>query len=821
MQCRDLIRNWRQAARSLKQSPLTSLAIIAALALGIGANTAIYSILDEALLRPLPLPDSDRLAALYNLNKKTGKYVSTSYPDYEDFSKNAHSFQYLSAYVRLPLKVKTGGLISKMPVEAVTPNYFSMLGLPMAAGRAFSSDDRDTVPSLPSALISERLWRGILQDDPGILGKTILIEDQPFIIAGIVPGWYRGALLNWSDPPQIWITLPAVSRVLPRFGKLEIFHQRSIPWLVMLGRLKPGIPMEQAQAELQVLAMGLAEREARTNRDLTVVAFSQNRAKFWPAYRPTVARSLAAYAVAAGLVLLLACANVSNLLLERWMGRRHETTIRLALGASRIRLVRRLLRENLLLAAAGFLTALAVAQVTQKIFLGFPNALGLQLAMNLSIDRRLMAISALLSILAVLLFGLAPAFHAVRIDIHAALKDSRTTGISPGFHRLRGALVVAQVALCMILLTGGGLFARSLLKAYSVDLGFRCENLITAGFDPAQEDPSGERNRELLRTVTTEMAAIPGVESVTTAQNPPLSMVHSTVKVALATDGADSIQAGCNYAGAGYLHTLQVALAEGRDLSFRDDAAAPKVAIINQTLARLIFKNGQAVGRYLLLLEGPDRKTPVEVIGIARNAKYRFVWEEEEPYLYLAAMQWRIPIRNVIIRTVMKPELLMPSIRRQWSRAVPQTPLDELKTGEDQLRSSLAPQRLAAGLLFSFAALAVALAVIGLYGVIAFHVRQQTRDIGIRIAIGAAPEAVVARIMGKALSLAVMGIALGAGASLALMRFVASQLIGISPFDAITFSSVALLLLAVSSAAAWIPANRAARIDPVQALRDA
>jgi predicted permease len=409
-----LWRDVRYAIGTLRRSPAFAVAAIVSLALGIGANTAIFSAIDEILLRPLAVPQPHQLAQVYSFNRKTATYVSTSYPDYADFRRRAESFQQLSAYVRMPLNVELGGQgTERVTVEAVSDNYFDMLRIPPIDGRTLRADD--DVPGAPAAaIVSEELWRTRFHAAPGLVGKSIRIEGYPFTVAGIVPNRFSGMNLNWATPPRLWIPLRTTPLVLPGMGAANVFDNRAALWLVLTGRLKPGVSAAGAQAELQTIAASIAHTDASANRDFTAVVFPLSRSKFWPSYRTAITNSLAAFGVACGLVLLLACANVSNLLLERALSRRREFAVRLAIGAGRSRLVRQLLTESLTLAVPSCAAALLVAQGLMKLLLRFPNALGLPLSLDLTVEARAMLFCVALSLATTVLFGLAPALQATR-----------------------------------------------------------------------------------------------------------------------------------------------------------------------------------------------------------------------------------------------------------------------------------------------------------------------------------------------------------------------------------------------------------------------
>ncbi|HXX24470.1 MAG TPA: ABC transporter permease [Terriglobia bacterium] len=807
--------------RMLRRNPAFAVAAMLTLALGIGAATAIFNVADETLLSPLPLPEAQQLVAVNSFDKKTSRYVSTSFPDFEDFSKRTRAFQHLSAYVRLPLNLTVGDTTERISVEAVSADYFSMLELPPLAGRAFSGEGSESSSAAPVAMLGEGLWRSRFGGDKGLVGKTIILEGHPLNVIGIVSERFRGANLNWGAPPQVWIPLDTVPLLLPRFKELDIFHQRSARWIVMLGRLRQGVTVSQAEAELRLLAANLALAEPASNRDITIAAFPAARSKFWPAYRTSITQVLVVFSVGAGLLLLLACANVSNLLLERALARRREIAIRVALGAGRGRLVSQLMAENLLLVVGSFSVGLLIAVGLDGVLSRFPSALGIPLALTLGMGSRMLFFGFSLSLATILLFGLVPALQASRPDIIPSLKESGNASLE-GDHGdwLRRLLVVVQVGFSMVLLVVGGIFARSVLKAYAVNLGFRPANLLLIGFDPPQDRSGAGRSEPFAQAALRRTSILPGVQRATVAWDVPLTMMRSAMRVMDAESGTpEALQAAYNMVGPDYFHTLGIAILAGRDFTWDDRTDSPKAVIVNQRLAGRLWPGSSAVGRTLIVEEQPGRRTMVQVVGMAGDSKYNSVWEQPQPYIYFAARQWHYPVGNLIVKTQGEPQGLIREIQRSWQQVSPNVPLYGILTGEELVKMSLAPQRLAAGLLASFAILAAIVASIGLYGVVAYGVARRKRDIGVRMALGAAPAEVVRRILAQALSITAVGLILGAGATFALMRLIASQVKGVSPYDWITFAAVSALLCAVAGVAALIPAFRVARADPLAALR--
>jgi predicted permease len=804
-----LLQDVKYAWRSLRKTPGFALAAIATLGIGIGANTAIFSTIDETLFRPLDFPRSEQLADVFAFNKASSTYLSSSYPDYADFRARSTTFQQLSAFVRMPVNVFWQSRSERLPVEAVTGNFFTMLEMAPAAGRAFRDDD-DSAAGGRVAMVSEEIA------DAGSIGARILIEEQPFTVVGIVPKRYHGTNLNWGDPPRVWIPLQATAIVQPRFRAIDVFHQRAAQWLLITGRLQAGFSVTQAQAEMQTIAAGLAQSAPATNRDMSVVLFSASRSKFWPSYRASITRSLSVFAVAAALVLLLTCTNLSNLLLSRAVGRRREFAIRLSMGAGRGRLVRQLLTESILLSIPGCAAALGIAYGLGRVLTHFPNALGLPLALDSGIESRVLGFCIALSVVTTILFGLAPALQATRTDVLSAIKESGNTVADGGGNGLRNSLLVLQIAFTTILLAGGGLFGRSVMRAWSVELGYRTDGMLTAAFSPPPTGAdSAARFRRAQETLRERLQAATGVEGVTVASNPPLDGLHLRTQVE--ADGV-SLAADRRDVGVDFFRTMGIPLLGGREFDARDGEAAPKVVIVNETLAARLWQGADPVGRSIQV-----QKSTMQVVGVARNAKYGSVWEEPQPSLYLASAQVTAPSSYLILRTRSKmggkAGDLAATAAREWNGLLPRLPLYNFRTADELRDVALAPQRMAVWVFGAFGLVAIALASVGLYSSVSYAVARRTREIGIRLAIGAAPAAVVRQLIVQSMMVTGTGLAAGSAIAALLARFVASQVKGVSVYDGVTFGLVAALLGTVALLAAAIPARRAARIDPQIALR--
>ncbi len=805
-----LLRDTRYALRVLARSPGYATAAIVMLALGIGANTAIFSAIDEILFRPPDVPEPQRLAQVYNFDRKTARYVSSSYPDYVDFRQQARSFRSLAAYVRVALTVHaSGGVSERFPVEAVSGNYFEMLAVAPPAGRALNPAD-DATAAAPVAMIAEDLWRTRLHADPAAVGKPIEISGQQFRIVGIVPKRVGGFNLNWVSPPRIWIPLHAIILVIPQFAK--VLDSRAAICLVLTGRLRRGVPIASAAAEIRTIAANIAG-----NRDLTAVVYPLSRSKFWPSYRKDIRTSLTGFGIAAGLILLLACANLSNLLLGRAIVRRRELAMRLAIGAGRGRIIRQLLTESGVLAILSCGAAVLVAGGLMRLLLRFPNALGLTLALDLPIEPHALVFCVALSVLTIALFGLAPSLQIARLAIAPSLKESGNAAAGGRHQWFRGGLVAVQAAFAMILLVGGGLYVRTLWKGYSTDLGFRSDRLLTAEFSiPPPGKQAADRMWNAQRNLLQRLSITPGVVSATVSSAAILSPGRPRARVEQSSGTA--LTATCEYVGRDFFKTMGIPLLEGQDYTLRDEKAGT-AAIVNQTLARSLSSGRSAVGG-TILVEAPGRApSRFLIVGVVGNTKQTTVWEQPEPQIYLPASQSDMYSGFLAVRTNAPPAEFAEPVRKLWNDLMPQAPLYEIQTAGERVDLVLTPQRVAAGILGGFATLALVLTAVGLYSVVAFSVAQQRREIGIRIALGALPGAIFAAVLRRSMLPALAGLAGGAAASLPLMRILAAKATDVSPYDAPTYLVMALLLAVVACGAAIIPACRAMGINPSTTLR--
>jgi len=815
-----LIRDMRYGARFMARAPGFAIAAILSLGLGIGANTAIFSLLDALLLTPMPVAQPNRIATIYTSDFSSTKYGASSYPDFKDFRERGNAVVDVAAYRLMPVSMNATGESEISFVEAVSGNYFSMLGVGASRGRLLGDAD-DNADAAPAVVISHALWTRRFANDPSIVGRTIQFNSHPFTIAGVAARDYTGAMRGLSI--DAWLPM-LVSQQLTIGERGNWTNQRGSRGLFLLARLRPGVGIAQAQAAFDVIAAQLYAaypQEWRTirgaGRPVSVVA--ERDARLHPDLTGPVAGFMAVLLVVVGLVLLTACANVANLLLARGAARSREIGVRLALGSGRARLVRQLLTENVLIAASGGVFGVLVAWWLMRVLTSFKPPVPIPLAIDLRLDTSVLIFTLTLSVLTGLIFGLAPAWHASKTDIVPVLKDEAALGRTRR-SRLRGAFVVAQVACSMFLLVGAGLFVRSLLSARAIDAGFDPSNMIVMMVVPELQGYDQARGRSLYDNMLARVAAVPGVQSATLAESVPLSIGGSRRGTAIegyqAQPGEDT-ETSYNVVGPQYFETMRIPMVRGRAFTDADRAGAPPVVIVNEAFARRYWPNADPIGKRLSAhgSGGPFR----EVVGVTRTGKYNTLGEEPRPFYYLPLWQEYQGTVTLHVKTAGDPRALIGSVREAIRAVDPNVPVVDVKTMDEQMLVALLPARLAGTLLGAFGLLALLLASVGIYGVMAYSVVQRTREIGVRRALGAQTNNLLRLLLGEGMRLAAIGFAIGLAAALALTRFVSSLLYGVTPTDPLTFvGALGVLTLAVV-VACYIPALRALRVDPVTALR--
>ncbi len=805
---RELLQDLRFAGRMLVREPAFSAAAVLVLALGIGVNTAIFSIVNAVFLRPLGVPNPERLVAVYHRGTKTQGFSSTSYPDYAYYRDHARSFSELAAYCRFPVDAGQGETADRISGEVVTPNYFAVLGIRPVAGRFFTAaDERE-----PVVVLSHRVWRERYAAAPDAIGRTLRIGTADFRIVGVAPPAFRGIVMDWGKPPELWLPIALIRQASPAF-RIDPFVLRNMHWLLAAGRLKPGVSIEQARAEMRVLDAQLDILRASDPKYGRAVSSAggfdplllpMQEARFWPGERNSIARYLAMMSGVVGLVLLVACANCATLLLMRMARRRHEISVRLALGAGRGRLARQFLAEGFLLAVIACAAGFGIASWTNDILLTSYSAF--PLTIDPSLDWRVAVFAASITLGAAVLIGLAPLRRAGRAALQPALQEARARRFGAA-----DAFVAVQVALSLVLLVGAALFIRTLQNAQRVDVTSEPERVLLASFDLTRgytQEQAAAFHRRLLERVR----AIPGVDAASLAMVVPLGGRRGGQNVS--AGGSEAIQVNFNSVSPEYFRTIGIPLLAGRDFDARDTNLKPAPALINEIFARHFWPGQDPIGQTFEVTNGES----LQVIGVVRDGRMRNYREDPSPCFYVNALGMLGEV-TLQVRTYGRALDLLPAVRKEMLALDPNVGLREPRTMRMHLDAALSRERMASALVSGLGLLTLALASIGLYAVVGAAVARRVREIGIRMAIGAAAGEVVAMLVRRAMLLVAAGLAAGIALALALTRSLRSLLFGVEPADFLSFAAAALLLLAVAVLAAWIPARRAAKVDPILALR--
>lgn len=813
----------RAAMRRTTKSPaFTALAVIA-LALGMGANTAIFSLINGALLRPLPgVQDPEQLVTLERTQNGKIQY-SFGYPDYLDYRDHNKSLVGLAAHCGTPLSL-TSGVAERLRGDLVSGNYFSVLGVKPTLGRLIDPDDNTIPGGHPVAVVSYGLWVRAFGADPQVVGRSIKLNGYDFTIIGVAERVFTGTQTGSSF--DVWIPLMMQVEAMPRTLGRNWFNDRSAGWLGLFGRLSSRGSVEQAQAEFTTIAGGLEQSYPDTNsgRGVSVLAGLGLDSDDRYSLRNFLGLLLAVVA----LLLMIACSNVANLLLLRATSRRREIALKMALGATRGRIVSQLLIEGLLLSTLAGALGLLLAPWTAQLIVAFQQpAYGLR-GVDAGLDPRVFAFTAILSVLTAVAFGIAPALQASKTDLVTALKDG---AFSSGYRRsrLQSSLVVAQIALSLVLLIGAGLAVRTMREALTMDRGFDSDNMALMSMDLTIRGYNESQGRAFYEELLKRVDAVPGVISSSLAKTVPPNDWSDRLSVFLPGDEPPSevlrarddlgLRVDANRIAPAYFRTLGIPILEGREFTVDDRVGTPPVAIVNEKLAKQLWPGESAIGKLLSVPFWREPRPPVQIIGVARNTKHRSLLADTPMLVYLPELQVYDGRATLVARTSVDPASLIPAIRDEVAALDKDISLFAVKTMSEQIDSTLWQQRTAAGLIGIFGVLALALAAIGIYGVIAHWVVQRTREIGIRMALGASAADVVRMILRQGLVLALTGVAVGLAGAFALTRLMSSLLYGVSATDPMTFALSSLVLVGVALGAGFVPARRATKVDPVIALR--
>jgi len=818
-------RDIRYAARVLRKSPGFTLVVALSLALGIGANTSVSSIVNAYFLRPMPVDQPDRLLAIYLTSPvRWGRDIGNfSYPDLLDYRNADTGLSDLMGSSGIPLSMTDGERPELIWGEIVTGNYFSGLGVHPILGRGFLPDEARAPGEKPVCVLNFNFWRQHFQSDPNITGRAIRIDGHPFTIVGVAPRGFLGTRL-FNFIPDVWIPLTMQQTIAPDFG--NYMEGRDNRWIELRGRLKPGISKEQAAAAMNVVASRLAREYPQSNKDIRVSVIP-GRTRTQPVF---VALGLISATTAimfgvVGLVLLIACANVANLMLARAAGRAREMAIRVAVGATRTRLLRQLLTESVLLSLLGAAAGIILALLFNDLLKAFYPTLDFQTAdleYESRLDPRMFVFSFLLSLVAAMLFGLIPAMRASKVDQAAAMKGEPGTPVGGARGLTRGNLLVtAQVALSCVLLISGGLFLRSMQFARNVDPGFDRTGLQLFSVDLGLQGYGEQRGRLFQKSLVERLKNLPGVESTSLAYPLPLDAYdeYYSVRVEGYTPRLDneSSMAGGSRVGARYFETMGTRLVAGRPIDERDTESSRPVAVINETMARRYWQTPEkALGRRFAT--GKDSPW-VEVAGVAKNGKYETFGENPIPYFFLPLAQHYGGRVTFIVRSKESPDSLTAGIRHEVKSLDASLPIFGVRTMPQFLNRIVSAYDMGASLVGTFAVSALLLAAVGIYGVLHFAVTRRTREIGIRMALGAAKGDVVRLILVRSMVFVGAGLLIGIAGATAAGRLTGTILAGVSGTDPPTFFAVAMLFGMVAFVASAVPAWRASRIDPMEAVR--
>lgn len=840
-ECRDMrrvnfientVKDLRYAARMMRRGPGFVAVAVLSLALGIGANTAIFTLIHAVMLRALPVRSPDELVSIGDTSRPTAHWNGRpmanifSYPLYQRLRDQNRVFTGLLAsgdLGRADLTIGDGG---PEPVHGrlVSGNYFEVLGVAPALGREFSAEEDRTPGANPVLVISYEYWVNRFARDPQILGTTVRLNGSPLTIIGVGPSLFTGDVVG--SPAEVWIPLSMQAQVNRGDPRLE---RRDSNWLLLLGRLKPGIPLARARAEITTLVHqalidyegpALSAESLREIRSEPVYVgpgakgFSWIRKHDWPL--------LATLMVVAALVLLIACANIANLLLARATARQREISVRLAVGASRTRLIRQLLIESALLAIVGGVAGLLLAAWGSRVLMrlasiGGPNPIPFKV--DVHPNWIVLAFTAAVSTVTVVIFGLVPALRSTRVDLVPALKES-APGVTGGRWQLGSFLVAGQVALSLVLLIAAGLFLRTLIKLETVDVGYSRADLLLLQLDPAASGYGMAQQLPLMRSLLERLRSVPGVRGVTVSENG-LFSGHDSGSDSVRIEGftptrKEDMSCSFDQVGPSYFEVLGAPILAGRDFDDRDNAHAPAVAIINETMARFYFGKGDSIGKHIF--NGGDRYT---IIGVVKDMKEQTVKGKTERRFYGPLLQTtdRISPLNFEIRTRAASAQIIPSIRRDMQLFDPNLKVLSIAPARLAIDESIRDERFIAELCGFFGLLALFLASTGLYGVMAYATSRRTAEIGMRMALGADRTAVIRMVLRDTLTVIAAGISIGLPATLAATRLVRAMLVGLSATDPVTIGAAILVLLLMGILAGFIPALRASRIDPISALR--
>ena len=812
-------RDLRYGLRTLARQPGFTLLAIVSLGLGIGINSAVFSIVNTLLFKPWPVRAPEELISIYSYAPGSSmQHEPLAYPDFKDFRSQSDLFSAMFAYELTPAVLDRDGGSELAVGEAVTGDYFSGLGINAIQGRGLLPED-DRLEAPAAMVLSYNAWHRRFGADPAIIGKSQRINGVAFTIVGVAPPHIAG--LTRGIAAEFWV--PVAQRKYLQPERATALERRSSRGIFAMARLKPGATIEQAQAQLSTIAARLASEYPDSNKDRIVKVIAANSVRM---ILPDIDRILYAAStvlmLVVGLIMVIACVNVASMLLSRTTDRQKEIAIRLSIGANRGHLVRQLLVEGWLLSLGGAVVGLFLAFSTNRLLnsVQIPLPIPIQVHLGLEIDYRVVAFALAASVLTTVIFALMPALQATRRDLVTVMKDGGQSTAGKHTGRIRGAIIMAQVALSLVLFVGAGLSLRSLQNAHSIDPGFDPTNVVVAFFDLGLRGYDEQHGREFYASLQQRVNAIPGVVSTGYASHTPLSFEIRTTTIADVDRqpllDADWPEVDEGAVAPGYFASMRIPVLQGRDFGEHDIPGSTPVVIVNQSLASRFWPGDNPVGKHITLRRGT---TAYEVVGVVKDGKYRTLGENGRPFLFPNLHQDYAGSQTLVVRTNGDMAGAISAIRREAQALAPGLPALNLRTLQETTSVSLLLARSAAAVFGLFGVLGLVLASVGIYGVIAYNVSQRTHEIGVRVALGARRGDILRLVLGSVIRLAGGGIALGVAVAVAGTRLISTILYGVSPTDPITFGSVSLLLLAVAAVACYVPARRATRVDPIVALR--